>query len=366
MNETQKKSYIKTNINKLIDIISGIFIPVVNILTAVAILKGILMILVNTGVMSEGDGAYIILYSLADGFFYYLPVFLALTSAKKLGADKFTAVLIALALLHPEISKIFQSNTALDFLGFTVKPVSYSSSVIPILLAVILLHYVEKPLERYLPTVIKGFLKPLISIIIVTPLTFLVFGPLGALIGDGLAGAYALLYDFSPLIAGLCLGFIWQPMVVVGLQWGLVPVIIDNLITNGVDTILPMLGPAVFAQAGVAAAVSIMTKNKKLKSVGISGSITAILGTTEPVLFGISIPYRTPMLAACIAGAIGGGIVGAAGSEAVSFAFPSLITMVVYMSKGFSAFLSSCILCFFIAFGLMFIFKFKDVNLEVE
>lgn len=366
MIETQEKSYLKNSFNKFIDIISGIFIPVVNILMAAAVLKGILMILINTGAMSEGDGAYIILYSLADGFFYYLPVFLALTSAKKFGTDRFTAVLIALALLHPEITKVFQGNSELDFLGIGVKPVSYSSSVIPILLAVILLYYVEKPLERYLPSMIKGFLKPLISILIVTPLTFLVFGPIGALIGDGLASGYALLYNFSPLVAGICLGFIWQPMVVVGLQWGLVPVIIDNLVTNGVDTILPMLGPAVFAQAGVAAAVSIMTKNKKLKSVGISGSITAILGTTEPVLFGISIPYKTPMLAACIAGAIGGGIVGAAGSEAISFAFPSLITIVVYMGKGFSAFLLSCILCFFIAFGLMFIFRFKDVNLEVE
>ena len=366
MKEIQKKSNLKSNFNKFIEIISGIFIPVVNILMAAAVLKGILLILVNTGVMSEVDGAYIILYSLADGFFYYLPVFLALTSAKKIGADRFTAVLIALALLHPEITKIFQGNTELDFMGLAIKPVTYSSSVIPILLAVILLHYVEKPLDRYLPSVIKGFLKPLISIIIVTPLTFLAFGPIGALFGDGLASAYALLYNFSPIIAGICLGFIWQPMVVVGLQWGLVPVIIDNIVSSGADTILPMLGPAVFAQAGVAAAVSIITKNRKLKSVGISGSITALLGTTEPVLFGISVPYRTPMLAACTAGAIGGGIVGAAGSEAISFAFPSLMTMVVYMGKGFSTFLFSCILCFVIAFGLMFIFRFKDVNLEIE
>ena len=114
MNEALKNN-IKTGFNKFIDIISGIFIPVVNILMAVAVLKGILMILVNTGIMSEVDGAYIILYSLADGFFYYLPVFLALTSAKKLGTDRFTAILIALALLHPEITRIFQEDIILDF-----------------------------------------------------------------------------------------------------------------------------------------------------------------------------------------------------------------------------------------------------------
>lgn len=360
MEDLHKDNKSKFPFSKLMDTISGIFIPIINILMAAAVLKGILMILVSTGVILETDGVYRILYALADGFFYYLPVFLAYTAAKKIGADPFTAILIALALLHPDITKAFENSTNLKFIGLSVKPVTYSSSVIPILLAVILLHYVEKPLDRYLPQVIKGFLKPLIAILIVTPTTFLVFGPIGTIIGDGLASAYELLYNFSPVVAGICLGFVWQPMVVVGLQWGIVPVIINNISVYGADTLLPMLGPAVFAQAGVAAAVSIMTKNKKLKSIGISASITAILGTTEPVLFGISIPYKTPMLAACISGAIGGGIVGYFKSKAVSFAFPSLLTMVVYMGEGFAAFLVSCILCFFIAFGLMFVFRFKE------
>ena len=356
----------KFSFNKLMDIISGIFTPIINVLMAAAVLKGILMILVSTGVLLETDGIYRILYTLADSFFYYLPVFLAYTMAKKIGTDRFTAILIALTLLHPNITEAFESGNGLDFFGLPVKPVTYASSVIPILLAILLLYFVEKPLDRYLPEAIKGFLKPLISMIIVTPITFLVFGPMGTLISDALAYVYALLYNFSPMLAGICLGFVWQPMVVVGLQWGMVPVIMNNITVYGADTILPMLGPAVFAQAGVAAAVSIMTKDKKLKSIGISSSITAILGTTEPVLFSISIPYKTPMLAACISGAIGGGIVGYFKSKAVSFAFPSLITMVVYMGEGFTAFLVSCILGFIIAFGLMFVFRFKEKDVLEE
>jgi PTS system beta-glucosides-specific IIC component len=356
----------KFSFNKLMDIISGIFIPIINVLMAAAVLKGILMILISTGMLSEADGIYRILYTLADSFFYYLPVFLAYTAAKKIGADHFTAILIALALLHPNIMEAFESGAGLEIFGLPVKQVTYASSVIPILLAIILLHFVEKPLDRYLPGAIKGFLKPLISIIIVTPITFLVFGPVGTIIGDALAHAYALLYNFSPMLAGVCLGFVWQPMVVIGLQWGMVPVIINNLAVYGMDTILPMLGPGVFAQAGAAAAVSIMAKDKKLKSIGISSSITAILGTTEPVLFSISVPYKTPMLAACISGAIGGGIVGHFQSRAVSLAFPSLITMVVYMGEGFTAFLVSCILSFIIAFGLMFVFRFKEKDILEE
>lgn len=360
MDKIQKDKNEKFGFNKIIDIISGIFIPIINVLMAAAVLKGILMILVSMDVLLETDGIYQILYALADGFFYYLPVFLAYTTAKQIGANRFTAILIALALLHPNIVKAFESGTGLEFFGFPVKQVSYASSVIPIVMAIFLLHFVEKPLERYLPEVIKGFIKPLLAIIIVTPITFLIFGPFGTFIGNGLASAYGLLYNFSPVLAGICLGFVWQPMVSVGLQWGIIPVIINNINLYGTDTILPMLGPGVFAQAGVAAAVSIMAKNKKLKSIGISTSITAILGTTEPVLFGISIPYKTPMLAACISGAIGGGIVGYFKAKAVSFAFPSLLTMVVYMGEGFYGFLVSCILSFFIAFGLMFVFRFKE------
>jgi PTS system beta-glucosides-specific IIC component len=247
-----------------------------------------------------------------------------------------------------------------------VPPVTYPSSVIPILLAVGLLHFVELPLEKYTPNAVKGFLKPMIALVIVVPITFLVFGPIGSMIGSGLADAYSALYNFNPILAGAIFGMIWQPMVVFGFQWGMVPVIIEHVNTLGFDTFLPLVGAGVMGQAGAAMAVSILAKNKKLKTVALSGSITAILGVTEPVLYGISIPLKRPMIAACIAGAIGGAFVGTSNARAVAFAFPSMISLVVYLGDGFFTFLFSMVAGFFIALILGLLLRFNEADFKVE
>lgn len=360
MNNTGNKTESKSLFSKVIDTISGIFIPILNVLMAAALIKGFLILFLNLGIIFQKDGVYQILYALSNGFFYFLPVFLAYTASNKLKADPFTSVLIAGAMLYPDITKIFEKGTGIDFLGLPVQPVTYSSSVIPIILAVWLLHYVELPLEKYLPKAIKGFLKPMIALLIVVPATFLIFGPLGAFIGNVLADAYTALYSFSPALAGAVIGFIWQPMVVLGVQWGMIPVIIRNISVNGIDTILPLLGPAVMAQAGAAMAVSLLAKNKNRKALAFSCAVTAILGVTEPALYGVNVPLKRPMLAACIAGAIGGAIVGNAHSGAVSFAFPSILTLVVYLGKGFWTFFICLVLDFVLGFILTMLFGIKE------
>lgn len=355
----------KTNLfNKIIDIISGIFLPIINVLTAAALLKGILILITNLGWIDKTDGAYQILFAASDGFFYFLPIFIAYSAAHKLKADVFTSVLIATALVYPDISTLMKSGAGIDFLGLSVKSLTYPSSVIPIILAVALLHFVEIPLDKYIPNTIKGFLKPLVAATIVVPITFLLFGPIGALIGDTIAGTYSVIYNFSPVIAGTIFGFIWQPSVIFGFHWGMVPAIINNINTIGVDTFLPMVGPAVMGQAGAAMAVSFIAKNKKLKAVAMSSSIAAILGVTEPALFGITVPLKRPMLAACIAGGIGGAIVGTSHAGAVAFAFPSMASLVVYLGEGFWVFFFAMILAFIISFILTFIFRFNEEDYD--
>jgi len=348
-----------SNFNKLIDIISGIFLPIINVLMAAALLKGLLILIVNLGWIDKADGTYQILYAAADGFFYFLPIFLAYSAAKKLKADVYTAVLIAAALVYPGITTLMQGGGT-EFLGLPVRALNYPSSVIPTILAVALLHYVEIPLELYLPKSLKGFLKPMLSIIIVIPLTFMVFGPIGAFIGDAIGGAYNIIYHTSPILAGAIFGLIWQPSVVFGFQWGMVPAIIHNINTVGVDSFLPLVGPGVLGQAGAAMAVSFMAKNKNLKAAGMSCSIAAILGVTEPTLFGITVPLKRPMVAACIAGAIGGGIVGTSQARAIAFAFPSMSSLVVYLGPGFWTFFFAMVLAFVISFVLTLIFGINE------
>ncbi len=353
----------KTNLfGKLLEIISGIFIPIISVMMAASLIKGFLLLAVNLGIVDQTNGIYNILYAVSDGFFYYFPVFLAYSAAKKVGADPFTSVLIAAALLYPDITEVFSQGMGLDFLGLPIKPVIYPSSVIPIILAVLFQSYIEKPLEKYLPNAIKGFLKPMLTLLIVSPITFLLFGPVGTFIGQLLTSVYGYLYGLSPLVSGVIFGAIWQPMVVLGLQWGFVPVMIENINQFGMDTILPMLGPGLFGQAGASLAVSIRTKDKKMKSVALSGFITAIFGVTEPVLYAVTVPLKRPMIAACIAGAVGGGIIGTSSARAVAYATPSIVSLVVYFGEGFWHFLLACFLSFVIGFLLTLLFGFEDVK----
>lgn len=329
----------------IIDKISGIFLPIINILMATAILKGVLILLVSLQVISKADGVYKLLYAAADGFFYFLPIFLAYTAAKQFSTDPFVAMVIGGALLYPDITTHFASGE-LVFLGMKVQSVSYASSVIPILLAVALLHFIEKPLEKYLHELIKGFLKPIICIVIVVPITFLFFGPIGVMIGDVLAKGFFYLYDFNPMLAGAFLGFIIQPMVVVGCHWSIVPVCIANIISYGGDPILPLMGGAVLAQGGSALAVGLIYQNSEDKRIAFSAALAAILGVSEPAIYGVNLKLGRPMLAACIAGGIGGGLAGISGAKAISFAFPSFATAVVYLGEGFGVFIISMVVGF--------------------
>lgn len=342
--------------------ITGIFMPVINVLTATAVLKGILILLSSIGVVSTASGGYQIFYAAADGFFYFLPVLLAYTAAKQFKADPFVAMAVGGTLLYPNLTMQFTNGESLSLLGMQVQSVNYPSSVIPILLAVIFLHYVEIPLEKYLPEMIKGFFKPLISLLIVVPCTFLFFGPIGVTIGDVLAKGFFTLYDAQPILAGAFLGFVIQPMVIVGCHWSLVPICIANIASYGADPILPFIGGAALAQGGAALAVALMDRNTEGRRIAFSATVSAMLGVTEPALYGVNLRLVRPMIAACIAGSISGALVGFSNARALSFAFPSLVTVGVYIGEGFGTFFVSMILGFILGFLFTLIQKKEIVK----
>lgn len=345
--ESKKKGY-----QLVIDQITGIFVPIINYLTAASILKSVMILLVNFGVLQETDGVYMIFYAMSDGFFYFLPFFLAITASKQWHTDLFISLLLPVAMLYPDITATLESGQALSFLGITVQPSIYHSSVIPVLLAVGLLYFVEKPCDKYLPEALKGFLKPIVCCLIVLPVTFLLFGPMGSWIGDILTKLFFVLYNWNPIVAGLFMGFLIQPMVVVGAHWSIVPVSIASISSVGYDVILPLLGGAVYGQCGAALAVALMSKTKEQKQIAYQASLSAALGVTEPALFGVTVRNPRAMLAACIAGSIGGGIAGFAGTHCTSFAFPSFITCIAYVGPGFLLFLISMVIAFPVAFLL--------------
>ncbi|MBO5987773.1 MAG: PTS transporter subunit EIIC [Lachnospiraceae bacterium] len=336
----------------VIEQITGLFLPIINYLTAASILKSILILLANFGVLHRESGLYLVFYAASDGFFYFLPFFLALTAAKQWKTDPFLSLLIPVAMLYPDIVAILENNQGLDFVGLTIPPAIYHSSVIPVLLAVGLLHFVEKPCDKFLPESIKGFLKPLFCCIIVIPVTFLFFGPMGGWIGNLLTKLFYVLYDLSPIAAGIFMGFVIQPMVFLGAHWSIVPVSITSIATNGFDVIMPLLGGAVYGQCGACLALAMIQKEKQQRTIACQAALSCALGVTEPALFGVTIRNPRAMLSACIAGAVGGGIAGFAGARCISFAFPSFVTCVAYVGQGFALFLVSMIVAFPIAFLL--------------
>ena len=339
----------------IVESISNIFLPVVNVITASSIIKSVLLLLVSSGVLNKQNGFYLLFYGASDGFFYFLPFFLAVTASKEWRADTFVSLLIPCAMLYPDVVAVIEGGGRLSFTFLTVPNAVYHSSVIPVLLSVGMLHFIEIPCEKFLPTALKGFLKPIICLAIVIPATFLLFGPIGAFIGEALAMIFFKLYSWSAVGAGVFMGFVCQPMVSVGAHWAVVPAAINSIATKGFDVIMPLFGGAVYAQGGAVLAVAFMyQKGSEKRRLALQASATAILGVSEPALFGFNIPLALPFVSACLAGAVGGALIGWAGTTCKSFAFPSIVTSVAFAGQGFGVFLLSMVVCFALGFALTF------------
>ncbi len=342
---------------KITEQITGVFLPIINYLTAASILKSLIVLLAGFGIMDTAEGVYRIFYAASDGFFYFLPFFLAVTAAKQWKTDPFLALLIPVAMLYPDLVTILENGGDITFAGLNILPAIYHSGVFPVLLAVGLLHFVEIPCKKYIPEAVKGFILPIVCCIIVLPVTFLVFGPLGTKIGDGLTKVFTTIYEWNSVAAGAFMGFAIQPMVAVGVHWSIVPVSISSIANQGYDVILPLLGGAVYGQCGACLAVALMTKDKEKKRIAYQASFSCAIGVTEPALYGVTVANIRAMLAACVAGAVGGAVSGFAGAHCTSFAFPSFVTCVAYVGPGFAGFLLSMIVAFPIGFALTWIQK---------
>ncbi|EOV2577620.1 beta-glucoside-specific PTS transporter subunit IIABC [Enterococcus hirae] len=324
----------KNPLNRLIDIISSIFTPFLGAMAAAGILKGFLSLATVLGWLSADTGAYQILFTAADGVFTFLPVMLAFTAAKKFKTNQFLSVAIAMALVYPAITQLAGAGGAVDFFGLPIvlAQSGYTSSVIPIILAVWVQSKFEPLVKKVIPQFLQMIFVPMIVLLVMVPLTFLLLGPIGTVIGNGLGSLFNSIYSFSPLVAGLIMGSLWQVFVMFGMHWGFVPIMFLNIEQYGFDVMVPMLLPAVLAQGGAALAVAIRTKDTKLRSLGISSTITSLFGITEPTVYGVTLPLKKPFVVACLSAGIGGAMIGFAGVKAFSSGLVSLLTIPTFIS----------------------------------
>lgn len=324
----------KNPLNRLIDIISSIFTPFLGAMAAAGILKGFLSLATVLGWLATDTGAYQVLFAAADGVFTFLPVMLAFTAAKKFKTNQFLSVAIAMALVYPAITQLAGAGGAVDFFGLPIvlAQSGYTSSVIPIILAVWVQSKFEPLVKKVIPQFLQMIFVPMIVLLVMVPLTFLLLGPIGTVIGNGLGSLFNSIYSFSPLVAGLIMGSLWQVFVMFGMHWGFVPIMFLNIEQYGFDVMVPMLLPAVLAQGGAALAVAIRTKDTKLRSLGISSTITSLFGITEPTVYGVTLPLKKPFVVACLSAGIGGAMIGFAGVKAFSSGLVSLLTIPTFIS----------------------------------
>ncbi|MCU6665139.1 PTS beta-glucoside transporter subunit IIABC [Enterobacteriaceae bacterium H19S6] len=324
---------------RLIDIVSGIFTPFIGILAASGILKGLLALAVVCGWLSTDSGTYKIWFAASDALFFFFPMVLGYTAGKKFGGNPFITMVIGGALIHPAMIQAFEASQQAGavgdaFLGIPVTWFNYSSSVIPIILAAWVSCWLEKQSAKRLPSSMKNFFTPLICLAVTVPLTFLVIGPIATWLSQLLANGYQWIYVLAPWLAGAAMGALWQVCVIFGLHWGLVPLMINNLAVLGHDSMLPMLLPAVFGQVGAALGVFLRSRDARQKMLAGSSVTAGIFGITEPAVYGVNLPLRRPFIFGCVAGAIGGAIVGFSDTHVYSFGFANIFTVAQMIPPG--------------------------------
>ena len=351
----------KNLLNTFMDTISGIFAPVLGVMSGAGMLKALLILCTTFGWLKADMGTYRILYAAADGVFTFIPVFLAYTAAKKFRANEFVAVGVAAALLYPDLTAAYSAGEALTFLKIPVVLVSYTSSVIPIVISVYALSKLEKGLKKIVPTVCKTFLTPLLSLAIMVPATYLVIGPIADTVGKALASGYTGLVGLNPVIAGGLLGLIWPAAVMFGVHWGFGPIVMNNIAEYGRDTLFTITGPNNMAQAGATLGVFLKTKDKSVKELAGPAALSAVLaGITEPAIYGVTLRFKRPFFIGAVFSGIAGAIVAAAGTGAPTLLGTSILTLPGYIGVGFVGFLIACAIAYFGSAIVTYFFGYSD------
>lgn len=358
--------------NRILNTVAAIFTPVVPAIAASGMLKGILAIAVMVAnnfyqVDLKPLNTYIILSAASDALFYFMPVILGYSAAKVFKTNEYIAMVIGATLCYPTIVSLMTEESAVTLFGLHVTKANYVSTVIPIILAIFILAYVQRFLEKVIPEVLKIIMVPTLSLLLMIPATLLLFGPIGIYLGDGVNWLYYYIMNFSPILLGGFIGGIWCVLVIFGAHRGLVPIGINDVARTGRQNLLAFAGAANFSQAGAAFGVFVRTKNKDLKAVAASATVTALFGITEPAIYGANLRLKKPMIYAVASGAAGGALMGWGGSYGTAFANQGLLTIPVYAEAGTKAFicyLLGCGIAFFGAFLLTIFLGFNDLPLD--
>lgn len=369
----------KQNIgNMILQKLTEIFTPLVPAIAAAGLIKGLLAAFAKIPGFDATNSTYVIMNTASNVIFYFMPIFLAYTSAKAMKCSPIIAMMLGGFICHPTIDALVQDvATKSSIFGlpvvkmaFTVgestRIFAYTESVIPIVLGVIVLAFLEKLLKKYIPDILQLILVPGISLLVMVPVMLVVVGPVGIYVGYLAQLLYTSLYNFSPILGGIIVGGLWGVFVIFGAHRALLPIGLNDVALTGTNTLMCFAGSANFAQAGAALGVMLKTKSKNLRQVAASATVSAwLVGVTEPAIYGCNLRLKRPMVCAVIAGAVGGAIMGIGRAVNTGFANNGILTIMSYWGEGtsfgqFLAYIIGICVAFFGGAILTYIVGFED------
>ncbi|QIK58054.1 PTS transporter subunit EIIC [Erysipelothrix sp. HDW6A] len=314
--------------NKFLDIISGCFQPFLGVLAASGMLKGVLALLVSFKMLDRTSDTYLLFYQIGDAIFYFMPIVIGYTSAKKFKLHPIVGMAIGMAMCLPTLQlsgfeasfaakelipetifagTLFESKVYMKIFG--VIPVilnNYTSSVVPVIFVTAFAAQVQKIAKRVIPEMIQNFFVPFVVLSIAVPVGFVVIGPVISVLTNVLQNGFSNLMAFSPILYGLILGTFWQVLVIFGLHWSVVPLMYIQIAQFGTSQVLVPAFTASFAQTAVVLAMFFKLKDQKLKSLAIPAFISGIMGVTEPAIYGLTLPKKKPFIFSLVGAGIGG------------------------------------------------------------
>lgn len=334
--ETKNKTSIK---DKFVDLVSSIFMPAIGMLCACGMIKGLNTILSFAGIYSSTSGLYTLIDAIGDSIFYFFPVIIGYTSAKKFKLTPFVGMVIGLALCYPTIN-----GADLSIVGIQMN-VSYTSTVLPVILTVAVAAPMERLLNKYIPDVVKSFLTPMIVILLSTILGYMIIGPVANTVAGWLSDGVLSLYSISPVLAGIVFGGLWQVFVVFGVHITFIVLAIMNLAAGHPDPILSLQAFVAFSQTAVVLAIFLKTKQKKLKSICFPAIISGVFGVTEPAIYGITLQRLPMFVVSCIGGSLSGAYAAFAGLKYQQMAGMGIFEMpAMFPQNGTGAAMFQCVI----------------------
>ncbi len=320
-------------IQRMIDFIAGAFQPVIPALSGAGMVKAVLALLIVFKVIENTSQTYVMLNTFADGVFYFLPLILAFTTAQKLKTNPILAVGVVAMMLHPNWINFVSAGEPVRFFGILpLTLATYTSSVIPAIIVVFAQSYIEKFFTRMIPKSVELVFVPMLTFLVMGTLAFSVLGPIGALIGQGLAVVFTYLAENISWLPAVLIGSLLPIMVMFGIHNGVAPLGVMQMAQLGYDSIF---GPGALcsnmAQATASAVVAYRTRDKKMKQLATSGAITGYMGITEPILYGVSLPKKYPLYASMIGGGLGGLYAGIMGVHRFATGSSGLPAVLLYI-----------------------------------